>query len=99
MNKTDILMYTGGATSRTVTKEEWQEAGVKGQDTVSWHPANRKRVQCGDLSEDAFLLLVELHGNEFQVIKPDQAKQIDALREASESGNPNASIPPAPNGN
>lgn len=68
MRKTDWLVYTGGATTRKITKDEWAAVDVIDQDTVVFGAANRKRVRVGDLSEAAVAILLENHGNEFRVI-------------------------------
>lgn len=46
--KSDTLVYTGGATTRKITKAEWEKAGIKGQDAVVFDRSNKKRVKVGD---------------------------------------------------
>lgn len=67
MRKTDVLVYTGGAATWEITKEQWQAAGVEDQDTVRFTSDNRTPTRVGDLSESAFELLMDRHGNEFRI--------------------------------
>lgn len=64
--KSDYLTYTGGATIREVTKDQWETAGVENQDRVEWTPRNPS-VKVGDMSADAVRLLLERHPNEFRI--------------------------------
>lgn len=79
MRKTDVLVYTGGATSWEITKEQWLTAGVEDQDTVRFSRANGKRIKVGDLSEAALEVLMDKHGNEFRVV--DSGPQNAAKKE------------------
>lgn len=47
------VAYTGGASTREVTRREWEQAGITGQATVQWTVANRHLVPISELSEQA----------------------------------------------
>lgn len=67
--KSDTLVYTGGATTRRITKAEWEKAGIKGQDTVVFDRSNSKTVKVGEVFQnmEALALLLDRHPNEFTV--------------------------------
>lgn len=67
--KSDTLVYTGGATTRRITRVEWEAAGIKGQDTVVFDKSNNKTVKIGDAFQnmEALTLLLERDGKEFRV--------------------------------
>jgi hypothetical protein len=91
MNKTDVLVYTGGATTRKMSAADWEGVGIKQADVV-WNWKNKKRVEVKDLSDEAIDFLIENHPTEFRVVKAAEVKEQDA---AAPSPRPT----PAPNGN
>lgn len=78
MNKTDRLVYVGGATTREVTRGDWMSAGVNGQDSVSWNALNNYQVPVSDLSEEAAAILLEAHGGEFRILTRTEARSEQA---------------------
>lgn len=53
-----FVRYIGTATVRTITRAQWDEAGVKGQNTVAWNKGNQYAVPYAQLTEDAIALLM-----------------------------------------
>lgn len=51
--KGDGLKYVGPASTRVITKQQWNSAGVKGQETVTWNRDNNFTVKKSSLSKDA----------------------------------------------
>lgn len=78
MKKTDELTYIGGATKRVISKTEWQQAGIDGQDDIAWGPLNNRKCKIGDLTTPALELLLMLHPGEFIVGEVTGEKMIDA---------------------
>ncbi|MGE3487449.1 MAG: hypothetical protein AB7L09_22235 [Nitrospira sp.] len=68
MRKTDVLVYTGGATSWEITREQWVAAGVTDQGSIRFDRRNQKRIRVSDLSDAALEVLMDRHGNEFRVV-------------------------------
>jgi hypothetical protein len=67
--KDDVLIYTGGATTRRITEEEWKGAGVENQGTVVFDKSNNHRIPLNELTEPARQLLLDGHKGEFSVNK------------------------------
>lgn len=64
----DVLIYTGGATTREITREQWEAAGVKDQDTVRFSKEeNNRRVPVDEMTSAAVELLLDRHSNEFML--------------------------------
>lgn len=61
----DVLIYTGGATDRVITEQEWVAAGVENQGTVVFDKSNNWRMPVKELTEQAAKLLLEGHSGEF----------------------------------
>lgn len=64
--KTDTLVYTGGATSRIMRKEDWEGAGVQNQDRVEW-TRTEPGVKVGDMTTEAVKLMLANHPEDFEV--------------------------------
>lgn len=65
----DVLIYTGGATERIITEDQWKAAGVENQGTVVFNKDNNHRIPLNELTEPARQLLVDGHKGEFSVNK------------------------------
>lgn len=96
MKKTDPFVYIGGATRRRITKEQWEAAGVKGQEEVTWDVRNGKRCKVGDLTPEALDFLLLNHPGEFIVGEPTTEKMLDAIEAKRQLEEQQAA---APNGN
>lgn len=51
------VAYVGQASKREITKDEWQQAGVKDQATVTWSKRNGKVVPLDNFTEEALDIL------------------------------------------
>lgn len=71
----DVLVYIGGATVRRITSDQWAAAGITGQGTITWSKASNRRCKVGDLTPEAFELLMENHSNEFRVLESNEVDQ------------------------
>lgn len=100
MKKTDPVVYIGGATRRKITKENWEGAGIKGQDGLVWNVLNNKRCKVEDLTSEALEFLLVNHPGEFVVGEPDGGALL-AAKEAQRAVDQANGTPAdaAPNGN
>lgn len=92
MKKTDVLIYTGGATKRSISKSEWESVDITQDDTV-WNKLNRHRCLVGDISPEALEYLLTVHADEFRVAEAAEIKAEDTKPANT------AAVTPAPNGN
>lgn len=61
-----VVKYRGSSSIREITAEQWEQAGIKKQDTVIWNADNNWTVALDKLSEDALKVV----GNEpgFEIV-------------------------------
>ena len=78
MKKTDLLVYTGGASERAVSAAEWRAAGVENQEGVVWSARNNHSVEVGDLSKQALEVLLAAHEGEFRVATTTESENTAA---------------------
>lgn len=58
----DVVKYVGLSTVRRITKQAWEKAGIKGQDTVTWDKSNGYSVPVEKLTDNALQKLSEDKG-------------------------------------
>ncbi len=77
--QTDLIVYVGGATTRSISVKEFKEgAGSTAPKDLVWNRQNKKRVSFSDMDQTVLDYLLEEHPNEFKVVKAAEAKEQDA---------------------
>lgn len=90
MKKSDVLIYTGGATKRSISSEEWKGVEIDSP-TTEWTVLNRHRCKVGDVSPEVLEYLLTVHAGEFRVA--------EAAEDKADEKPASAPVTPAPNGN
>lgn len=81
--QTDLIVYTGGATTRKISVDEFKEgAGITAPNDLVWGRQNRKRVPFSELNQEVLDYLLEEHPTEFKVVPAKVAKAEDAPGDA-----------------
>lgn len=98
--KSDDVVYIGGATTRRITAAQWEKAGVKDQETITWSKSlNRNRCKVGDLSSDALDLLITHMPREFVVANDGEKAKLPVDQPSPDLNEPgDGANMPAPNG-
>lgn len=61
-SKGPFVKYTGQATLRSITTEEFEAAGAKGQDYAEWNSLNDKKIPVSHFNENALTYLLQVDG-------------------------------------
>jgi hypothetical protein len=64
---TNIVRYIGLVSERRISKEDWEQAGVSGQDGATWTKDTNSVVPIDHFSEEALRVLANT--GEFEIIR------------------------------
>ncbi len=75
----DLIVYTGGATTRSISVQEFKDgAGIDAPNDLVWNHQNKKRVPFSEMNQTVLDYLFEEHPTEFKLVKAAEAKEQDA---------------------